>query len=120
MEDHPTPAPPPLRRIHLSTLLVMTLIAGAWMVQNFREYEITAFAKVAIDDYHEESVTKAVRTRGFPLQIHSPRGVRGWHGPADIYMSFDVLSLVLNCVCGMFVMGGVAYAMEWSLAKHKT
>lgn len=117
MESHPSPALPPLLRIHLSTLLVMTLIAGAWMSLNFREYQMMASASVIEVQMAEgatySTISKSVVTRGFPLSIHAARGVRAWNGPADIALSFDLLSLVLNCICGMFVMGGVAYAMEW-------
>lgn len=113
-------------RVHLSTLLAMTLIAGGWMVANTIEYKTTLSAvdpgvSCCGEDVNPAigvTVSREVAVRGFPFPMHEGRIIHpGWHGPAEIAAGFNASALAWNVVSGLFAMGFVAVIMELRRSK---
>jgi len=93
-------------RIHLPMLLVMVLIAGAWMMANTIEYRAAVTVREPVygpDGMRSDDLvtTQQFTLRGFPVPLYVGHPVHPkWNGSAEVRISLDP-SRVQYCFCAI-------------------
>lgn len=121
---------PDMKRLHLSTLLVLVLIAGTWVTLNMRDYKSTVSAHEMVSVYAGgdpepivpgQLLSAEVPQRGFPIPMYIGRVTyAGMNGPPQITRTFEAVNLAINFIACLFVLGLTAYALEFIAQKKQS